>query len=220
MKISLEQYNELRDRALRLKNTRDTSYTQMKRAEKMLSSKLSDLKVIKEDKITQDFAIKILKEVIDNMSKEFIASIVDLLTFAVQTIFHDENYAIEIDIKAGKLGNQALIYLIDNNTGVRTEINSVGGGLRQCVALTLQIFFIMSFDLRRIIFLDEGLSAVSDTYIETLMQFIKQLTQERDFIICSVVHDPRFIPYADKTFKMTKGKLSRVDDYIIEEDEL
>lgn len=212
MLLSISDYNRLRDRALSLKNSKDTSYKRLLQSKDTLEKYSNQLKIAKEDKLIQEAAMKILKEVIDDLSKEFINSIVELLTYALQTIFFDEDYSIEIEIKETKLGNNANFILVDNKTGIRSDINNTGGGIRAIISFTLQVFCIMTYKRNRILFMDESLSAVSTKYIETLMVFIKQLADERDFIFVSICHDPRFLPYADSTYKMTKGRIELVSN--------
>lgn len=210
MLLSISDYNRLRDRALSLKNSKDTSYKRLLQIKDTLEKYSNQLKIAKEDKLIQEAAMKILKEVIDDLSKEFINSIVELLTYALQTIFFDEDYSIEIEIKETKLGNNANFILVDNKTGIRSDINNTGGGIRAVLGFTLQVFCIMTYKRNRILFMDESLSAVSTKYVEPLMMFIKQLAEERDFIFIGIIHDPRFRPYADYTYKMTKGKLELI----------
>lgn len=210
MLYTISDYTKLRDRALTIKNTKEVSYKNLVNAQHVLSSKVKELAAIKEDRLIQESSIKILKKVIDESSQEFINSLVDLLSFAVKTIIYDEDYSVEIEISETKIGNNAEFILVDNATGNKTPMDACGGGIRAIIGFTLQVFCIMTYKLSRIIIMDEALSAVSDRYVPTLMQFIKQLSTERGFIFIAVCHDLRFLTYADTTLEMVKGKLSVV----------
>ena len=210
MLVTNYDYNKLRDRALNVKHKKDSAEERLLTSKATLEKYSNELKLTKEDVLIQKSSIKILQKVIDEMSQEFIKSITDLLSYALQTIFIDEDYLVEIELKETKLGNTAQFLLVDNKKGIRSNIAHIGGGVSSVLGLVLNVFCIMTYKRSRVLFLDESLSAVSDKYIEPLMTFIKQLCEDKGFIFVAILHDPRFKAYADFTYEMNHGKLSLI----------
>lgn len=204
-------YSNLRDRALNIKALKEQSYRNLINAQSILDSKSKELVEVKESRLIQESSLKILREIIDTLAESHINSIVDMISFALQTIFHDRNYSVKIVIGESRTTNTAELVLVDKTTGeeILSDIpDSVGGGVSAVIGFVLQIFYIMYFKLNRILVMDESLSAVSSEYLPNLMAFVKQLSEKRGFIFLCVVHDPRFLDYSDATYIMEKGKLT------------
>ena len=148
-------------------------------------------------------------------SKEFIDSIVDLLTFALQTIIYDKDYSVKILLKESRNSKQAEIILVskqEDGSIIESPIpDNVGGGISAIVGLVLQIFFIQYFKLNKILIMDEALSQISKEYIPNTMTFLKTLSKERGFKFLLICHDPRIMKHANYMYKMEMGKLSEVD---------
>ena len=58
--------------------------------------------------------------------------------------------------------------------------------------------------------MDEALSQVSSEYVPTMMAFIKELAESKDFIMVLISHDNRYISYADKTYMVRDGEVKEV----------
>lgn len=208
-------YQSLRDRAIRLNSLKDSSYKTYKNSEAKYIETAEKLLQAKEKVLVQEASIKVLREIIDIMSKEFIDSIVDLMTYALQTIFYDMNYSVKILLKESRNSKQAEILLVDKKEDgsiIESPIpDNCGGGITSVLGLVLQVFFIQYFKLNKILIIDEGLSQISNAYIKPTMEFMKTLSEQRDFKFMFICHDPRFIKYADYQYEMVHGKLKEVD---------
>lgn len=208
-------YQSLRDRAIRLNSLKDSSYKTYKNSEAKYIETAEKLLQAKEKVLVQEASIKVLREIIDIMSKEFIDSIVDLMTYALQTIFYDMDYSVKILLKESRNSKQAEILLVDKKEDgsiIESPIpDNCGGGITSVLGLVLQVFFIQYFKLNKILIIDEGLSQISNAYIKPTMEFMKTLSEQRDFKFMFICHDPRFIKYADYQYEMVHGKLKEVD---------
>lgn len=216
----IESYNTLRDRALSIKSKKELSTKNLLNAQNLLNSKLEELKQVKENRLIQESSIKVLNNIIELMSKENIKQIVDIATYALQTIFTDKDYALELEIRELRSKNSCELYLIDSTDKdniIKAHINDTGGGIKVVISFVLQIFYIMYYNLNRILFLDEALSAVSIEYIPSLMTFIKSLSEQRGFTFLAVCHDNRFFEYADKIYLMRDGVLTDITNKDISE---
>ena len=208
-------YQSLRDRAIRLNSLKDSSYKTYKNSEAKYIETAEKLLQAKEKVLVQEASIKVLREIIDIMSKEFIDSIVDLMTYSLQTIFYDRDYSVKILLKESRNSKQAEILLVDKKEDgsiIESPIpDNCGGGIVAVLGLVLQVFFIQYFKLNKILIIDEGLSQISSGYIKPTMQFMKMLSDERGFKFLFICHDIRFIKYADYQYEMIQGKLKEVD---------
>ena len=209
----IESYNTLRDRALSIKSKKELSTKNLLNAQNLLNSKIEELKQVKENRLIQESSIKVLNNIIELMSKENIKQIVDIDTYALQTIFTDKDYALELEIRELRSKNSCELYLIDSTDKdniIKAKLSDTGGGVQTVISFVLQIFYIMYYGLNRILFLDESLSAVSQEYIPSLMSFIKSLSEKRGFVFLCIMHDNRFFPYADKIYLMKDGILTDI----------
>lgn len=215
MLYTTSNYQALRDRAIKLNSLKDTSYKNYKNTEVKYVETAEKLLKIKEQLLVQEASIKVLREIIDIMSKEFIDSIVDLLTFALQTIFHDKDYSVKILLKESRNSKQAEIILVskqEDGSIIESPIpDNCGGGISAIVGLVLQIFFIQYFKLNKLLIMDEALSQISKEYIPNTMNFLKTLSKERGFKFLMICHDNRIIKHSDYMYRMEMGKLTEVD---------
>lgn len=216
----IDSYSNIRDRALSIKSQKELSTKNLLNAQHLLDSKLEELKQVKENRLIQESSIKVLNNLIELMSKEHIKSIVDIATYALQTIFTDKDYQLELEIRELRNKNTCELYLIDStdkDNVVKASIKDIGGGVQTVISFILRIFYIMYYNLNRILFLDEALSAVSIEYIPSLMTFIKSLSEQRGFTFLAVCHDLRFFEYADKIYLMKDGVLEDVTNKDVSE---
>jgi hypothetical protein len=215
MLYTTSNYQALRDRAIKLNSLKDTSYKNYKNTEIKYVETAEKLLKVKEQLLVQEASIKVLREIIDIMSKEFIDSIVDLLTFALQTIIYDKDYSVKILLKESRNSKQAEIILVskqEDGSIIESPIpDNCGGGISAIVGLVLQIFFIQYFKLNKILIMDEALSQISKEYIPNTMTFLKTLSKERGFKFLLVCHDNRIIKHSDYMYRMEMGKLTEVD---------
>ena len=215
MLYTTSNYQALRDRAIKLNSLKDTSYKNYKNTEVKYVETAEKLLKVKEQLLVQEASIKVLREIIDIMSKEFIDSIVDLLTFALQTIFHDKDYSVKILLKESRNSKQAEIILVskqEDGSIIESPIpDNCGGGISCVIGLVLQIFFIQYFKLNKLLIMDEALSQISKEYIPNTMTFLKTLSKERGFKFLLVCHDNRIIKHSDYMYRMEMGKLTEVD---------
>lgn len=214
MLYTTSNYQALRDRAIKLNSLKDTSYKNYKNTEVKYVETAEKLLKIKEQLLVQEASIKVLREIIDIMSKEFIDSIVDLLTFALQTIFHDKDYSVKILLKESRNSKQAEIILVskqEDGSIIESPIPDNCGGISAIVGLVLQIFFIQYFKLNKLLIMDEALSQISKEYIPNTMNFLKTLSKERGFKFLMICHDNRIIKHSDYMYRMEMGKLTEVD---------
>lgn len=211
----MTQYEALKERALNIKSIEKNSKTTLLETKAKIDEISVQYKDMRQNKAIQEASIKVFRQVIDNMSQQHINSIIDLVSYALQTIFYDREYSLIIEIKDTRNNKSAKLFLKDStdpDNVILSDIeDSVGGGVMSVIGFTLQVFYILYFNLNRVMFMDESLSAVSSNYLPNLMEFINSLAEKKDFKFIMIAHDLRFFEYAKNIYSMNKGKLEKIN---------
>jgi len=157
--------------------------------------------------------IEVMKDLIGELSARGLAKLQDLLSYGMLTIFDDRRYSIEIEISDRGENKTAIIWLVENINGIprKTRIkDSVGGGIQVVLSLMLRVYFIMRYNLRRVIFIDEGLKELSSIYVPKLFDFLNETVSLLGFTYVWVTHDQTFVDYADKVYRVTDGTIKEI----------
>lgn len=144
-------------------------------------------------------------QAVDFLYKESIGVLQDTLDTALQFIMFDKNYSIKLELEDTR-GTKALnIALVDNDAGFEVDLkDSVGAGLRCIISFVLKMYYLLN-EGSKVLFLDEKYSALSAQYVPLFFEFIKRMTEEKDFILVMITHDERFMAYADKIYRINDG---------------
>jgi len=177
-----------------------------------MQMELDRLVPLKDDNTNISYACKLLLEKLVNTSK---SQLENFLTFAINQIFPNREYSIELILK--KDSKQPALELTLVESGVKQNIkDSVGGGILHTLGLLLQIYYIEVYKLNKVMFIDEGLKAVSSnstfdgkgiSYLENVLNFLKYLSKERGYTFVLVTHEDKVREYADKTYIVERGKV-------------
>lgn len=162
---------------------------------------------------------ELCKIIIERLTKSSKAKLEEFLTMAVQQIFTDHEYEIQLVFKEDTKKPGLEITLLDN--GIGQEItDAVGGGIVSTLGLLLQIFYIESYSLNKTLFIDEGLKEISTgaltqesesinkeqvNYLENLLKFLKWLSLEHGYKFIIVTHDNKVRALADKVYEVSGG---------------
>lgn len=112
---------------------------------------------------------------------------------------------------SGPLPQRGQPFLGDSLRTLSVPLRSCGGGIQVVVSIILRSYFIMAFDQRRFLVLDESLTNLSEEYVEGLFAFLRLLNTELGFRVLFVSHDPRFLPYADRVYRVAEGNMTLVE---------
>jgi DNA repair exonuclease SbcCD ATPase subunit len=204
-----EEYDKLKSRAIALNGGIQASARRLSSMQEQLAGKETLLEEWKETFRVQMEAVEVLKNVVEKKSQDHLQQIKSLLSLALQTVFPDRKYGIEIEIDDKRGVNAASFFLIEqlaDGSVVRSPVDGgTGGSIRAVIGFVLQVFYIHYFKLAKVIFLDEAFGSISETYVPTLMEFIKQLAVKKGFVFTLITHDPRVIPYVDRVYRISNG---------------
>ncbi len=177
---------------------------------KSLEEKEKEYKQCLDDISLHKLAYIQLDEIIHKNNEQYLGKIEKLLNKAIKTIFYDEDYAIKVISENKKLSFE----LIDNsNTDsngepLRVDLDDAcGGGIITVIGFTLQLFVIEVLGLNKIIFIDEGFMALSESYRPLFYDFINEFCSRTDMKILLVSHDELAKEKAVQEIEIEHGKI-------------
>ena len=213
MKNLVYRYEDLKTKAIRLDSDLKSLETSLKQFRSYKKQKESEIVTLRGEYKLQEKAIIVMKELIDKLSQQHIKKLVDLLSFALKTIFYDKNYSVELKVENKRDSKSAQFFLVERigEETLRYDFeDGIGGGILAVVGFVLQVFYLGYFKLAKIIFCDESFSQISDQYIDGLMSFIHKLSDKRGFIFVLVSHDKRLIDRGDKVYEVEDGVITEL----------
>lgn len=165
---------------------------------------------------------ELCKLIIERLTTSSKSKLEEFLTMAVQQIFTDHQYEIQLVFKEDTKKPGLELTLIEN--GVGQEItDAVGGGIVSTLGLLLQIYYVEAYGLNKILFIDEGLKEISTgsmtqdsdnitieqvNYLENTLKFLKWLSTEHGYKFVIVTHDNNVRALADKVYEVSGGIVS------------
>lgn len=166
-------------------------------------SELNDQQlIIKESQVYFQRAIDILYE-------KSVGELENVINLALQFIFYDIDYKIKIEL-TDKRGKSLDFYILKSDGNLEDVINGVGKSVRTVISFILHIYFLINKGAYPILFLDEQFTGMSNEYVQNFMDFVKSFCKEKNFIIILISHDERFINYADNTFIVSSGNVTKL----------
>ena len=171
--------------------------------EKELSDCLEEINLLK-------LSYEQLEKIISDSNKHYINRIKSILNKAISTIFYDEDYYINIIVEDKKLN----FMLVDNNntddkgTPLEVDLNDAcGGGIITVIGFILQLFTIEMLQVNKIIFIDEGFMALSESYRPLFYDFINEFCESTGMIVLLVSHDELVKEKAKQIFEIEHGNI-------------
>lgn len=196
----IKKYKIVRDT---LKKEYDNNIKLQQEKEQQLSDCLEEINILK-------LSYEQLEKIISDSNECYIEKIKNILNKAISTIFYDENYLIDIIVEDKKLN----FVLIDNNNldnnGEPLEIDlndACGGGIITVIGFILQLFTIEMLQVNKIIFIDEGFMALSESYRPLFYDFINEFCESTEMIVLLVSHDELVKEKAKQIFEIEHGNI-------------
>ena len=206
-----ENYSQYFNKAIQLKSNTELLLQQYEQA-KLDKDKLSnDLKEsIKKESLYEE-AVGLMKKIVESMSTSQIEHLQTLLNSALETIFFDRNYSVELVVTELRNTNNLQILLNevnDDGVTIKTKLSENGYGVKSIIGFILQVYFIIYHKEYPVLFLDEAFGTLSSQYIPYLKVLMDELAKKYGFIFVLITHDTRFFDIADKTYLVNKGEVT------------
>ena len=206
----LENYSQYFSKAIQIKSNTELLIKQYEQA-KLDREKLSDdlRNTIKKEK-TYEEAVDLMKKIIEGMSQSQINHLESLINSALETIFFDRKYFVELQITELRNTNNLKIVLneiTDDGQLLKTDLNDNGYGVKSIIGFVLQIYYILYYHQYPIMFMDEAMTQLSKQYLPYFKSLINDLAEKYGFIFVLVTHDTDIMNLSDRTYFVDKGKV-------------
>jgi DNA repair exonuclease SbcCD ATPase subunit len=194
----LDELNKIKYRLDTLKKTMEFNNQQTFELNNKLSQVTSEMTFIIE-------AREYYRKAVDIVYERSIKELKDILNSALQYIFFDENYSIEIELtdKRGKSLN-IRIFLDGKPANLK---RGTGMGVKTVISAVLHMYYLQCKN-SKVLMLDEAYSAVSAEYVDRFFDFLHQMCEKLGFKIILITHDERLLKYGDKRYIIDKGEVT------------
>jgi len=205
-----ENYNYYFNQAITKKSNLElllSQHEQTKRDKEIASQELKDL-ISKE--ASYEKAVDLMKKIIEGMSQSQINHLESLINSALETIFFDRKYFVELQITELRNTNNLKIVLneiTDDGQLLKTDLNDNGYGVKSIIGFVLQIYYILYYHQYPIMFMDEAMTQLSKQYLPYFKSLINDLAEKYGFIFVLVTHDTDIMNLSDRTYFVDKGKV-------------
>ena len=205
-----ENYNYYFNQAITKKSNLElllSQHEQTKRDKETASQELKDL-ISKE--ASYEKAVDLMKKIIEGMSQSQINHLESLINSALETIFFDRKYFVELQITELRNTNNLKIVLneiTEDSQLLKTDLNDNGYGVKSIIGFVLQIYYILYYHQYPIMFMDEAMTQLSKQYLPYFKSLINDLAEKYGFIFVLVTHDTDIMNLSDRTYFVDKGKV-------------
>ena len=185
-----------------------SQHEQTKKEKELASLELKNL-ITKESNFEK--AVDLMKKIIEGMSQSQINHLESLINSALETIFFDRKYFVELQVTELRNTNNLQIILNEvNDAGelIKTKLEDNGYGVKSIIGFILQVYFILYYKLYPILFMDEAMTNLSKQYLPYFKSLINDLAEKYNFIFVLVTHDRDILDLSDRTYFVEKGKVS------------
>jgi len=158
-------------------------------------------------------AEQIIKKISKEVSEKFLGNLQSLMNDALSLVFTDRDYKVEIEVIEKRGNNQIHFFLLEKigDNVVRSRVREdVGAGVMCIIGLIFQVYYINTVNLKRALIIDEAFTELSDEYIENFFTLLRQLKESFGFVFLIITHDVRFHEYADRIYRIDRGKVKEV----------
>ena len=161
-------------------------------------------------------SVDLMKKIIEGMSQSQINHLESLINSALETIFFDRKYFVELQVTELRNTNNLQIILNEvNDSGelIKTDIKSNGFGVQSVIGFILQLYFILYDNQYPIMFMDEAMTQLSKQYLPYFKILINDLAEKYNFIFVLVTHDRDIMSLSDRTYEVIKGEVRLINEF-------
>jgi len=127
-----------------------------------------------------------------------------LVSSGLRLVFEDQDLDFRTHVEKFR-GKTSIRFELLHDGITAPMMDSFGGGVLCVAGVLLRIVTIMALGLKRVVFLDETLSHLSEQYIQNASRLLKKLSEDLDFTIVLVTHADGYADHADKHY-VAKGE--------------
>lgn len=128
-----------------------------------------------------------------------------LVNKSLAMVWEEEHYTLKI--KTGSRGSERTVEFFFNNGEVEDQLTNNGRGVKGIIAFIFRVYFILKYDLRRVIFLDESMAELHESALHNFLDYLRLVIDTYGFKVLWVSHDRELGAYGDRHYEINKGRL-------------
>lgn len=205
-----ENYQNYFNQAISKKSTLELLISQHEQSKKDKETESKNLKELISKESSYEKAVELMKKIIEGMSQSQINHLEALINSALETIFFDRQYFVELQVTELRNTNNLQILLNEvNDEGqlIKTKLEDNGFGVKSIIGFVLQVYYILYYKQFPILFMDEAMTNLSKQYLPYFKSLINDLASKYGFIFVLVTHDRDIMDLSDRTYFVNKGKV-------------
>lgn len=146
---------------------------------------------------------KVLKHLVDQMSKKDLQELDKIVTWGLNTVFPGRDIKFETEI-------------VEKNNKLKINLKTIYNGeyvdpsnkssITVVESFLLRVMCITKLHKAPVLLMDETFAAVGSEYIENISKLISNLSDKLGMDILLVTHNPAFQAYSKKSFKLTSNE--------------
>ena len=145
-------------------------------------------------------ASEFFKHLLDDMLKENIGSISDLVTNALKHIIYDQDLEFKI-IQEFKSNKIAMKFVLKEGGIEADPMSSFGGGPAVISSFILRLAVMAKLNMTNLLILDESMAALANRYVPNAANFMRQLSEDTGINILMVTHNNEFMENAHTSYE-------------------
>lgn len=155
----------------------------IRRVQSVIANAEESLSEINRERELIERSLLALKQVRPLLSGSSIRECEDLANAAIRSIF-GFTYTVEYDLETNRF--------VLNKGEYSTDLSEAeGGGIITVISFVFLVYLIVKLNKRRVIYLDEAFTQVSDSYFGAFIGFVNSLCDDLGFDLLLVSHDQR-----------------------------
>ncbi len=155
----------------------------MRRVQSVIDNAEQSLDGINRERELIERSLLALKQVRPLLSGSSIKECEELANAAIRSIFNFD-YTVEYDMESNRF--------VLNKGEYSTDLSEAeGGGIITVISFVFLVYLIVKLNRRRIIYMDEAFTQVSDSYFGAFIGFVNELCGDLGFDLLLVSHDQR-----------------------------
>lgn len=155
----------------------------MRRVQSVIDNAEQSLDGINRERELIERSLLALKQVRPLLSGSSIKECEELANAAIRSIFNFD-YTVEYDMESNRF--------VLNKGEYSTDLSEAeGGGIITVISFVFLVYLIVKLNRRRIIYMDEAFTQVSDSYFGAFIGFVNELCDDLGFDLLLVSHDQR-----------------------------
>ena len=191
----------------KLLNQDEVYLLELENKETLVKGKKLEFQQLEKDNILLEKGLTAFNQFTVELTQGAVEHLTKLINQGLDEVFNNEEvkYSIRIELISRKNNNQANFILIkQTDTSVlETKLSDNGFGIQSFVGLILRFYFILQNNLPRVLFIDEGLTAISVNHLPKVKLFLDQLCKKFNFAILLIAHDSDLFKLGDYFYTVT-----------------